>query len=69
VGRNYALAAELGLPPGALEQDDWLQALSGNALLERYMFELVSRCSLILALYSRPHSSECHFASSRARSG
>lgn len=32
---------------------------SGNALLERYLSELVSRCSLILAMYSRPHSSEC----------
>lgn len=36
-----------------------LAELSGNALLERYLSELVSRCSLILAMYSRPHSSEC----------
>jgi DNA-binding GntR family transcriptional regulator len=36
-----------------------LAELSGNALLERYLMELVSRCSLILAMYSRPHSSEC----------
>ena len=36
-----------------------LAELSGNALLERYLAELVSRCSLILAMYSRPHSSEC----------
>ena len=36
-----------------------LATLSGNQLLERYLFELVSRCSLILAMYSRPHSSEC----------
>lgn len=32
---------------------------SENKLLQRYITELVSRCSLILALYSRPHSSEC----------
>ncbi|CAN5117539.1 GntR family transcriptional regulator [soil metagenome] len=32
---------------------------SGNRLLQRYITELVSRCSLILALYGRPHSSEC----------
>jgi DNA-binding GntR family transcriptional regulator len=32
---------------------------SGNHLLHRYVTELVSRCSLILALYGRPHSSEC----------
>jgi DNA-binding GntR family transcriptional regulator len=36
-----------------------LAEMSGNALLERYLAELVSRCSLILAMYSRPHSSEC----------
>jgi DNA-binding GntR family transcriptional regulator len=32
---------------------------AGNAVLERYLSELVSRCSLILAVYSRPHSAEC----------
>ncbi len=36
-----------------------LADLAGNALLQRYLSELVSRCSLILAMYSRPHSSEC----------
>jgi DNA-binding GntR family transcriptional regulator len=36
-----------------------LAELSGNGVLTRYVNELVSRCSLILALYSRPHSSEC----------
>lgn len=36
-----------------------LAELSGNSVLTRYVDELVSRCSLILALYSRPHSSEC----------
>ncbi|WP_018897843.1 GntR family transcriptional regulator [Rhizobium sp. 2MFCol3.1] len=36
-----------------------LADLAGNTLLERYLSELVSRCSLILAMYSRPHSSEC----------
>ncbi len=33
--------------------------LSGNAVYARYVNEIVSRCSLILALYGRPHSSEC----------
>ncbi|RAP60430.1 GntR family transcriptional regulator [Achromobacter sp. HZ01] len=33
--------------------------LSGNAVFARYVNETVSRCSLILALYGRPHSSEC----------
>jgi DNA-binding GntR family transcriptional regulator len=28
-------------------------------VLQRYLGELVSRCSLILALYGRPHSAEC----------
>jgi DNA-binding GntR family transcriptional regulator len=36
-----------------------LAAMAGNALLERYVSETVSRCSLILALHGRPHSSEC----------
>ncbi len=36
-----------------------LATLSGNQLLARYVGELVSRCSLILALYGRPHSSDC----------
>ncbi len=36
-----------------------LAAMSGNKVLQRALAELVSRCSLILALYGRPHSSEC----------
>lgn len=33
-----------------------LARLTGNALLERYMEELVTRCSLILAVFGRPHA-------------
>jgi len=33
--------------------------LTGNPVLERYVSELVSRCSLIMALHGRPHQSEC----------
>lgn len=36
-----------------------LSEFTGNAVLARYVSEVVSRCSLILALYSRPHSAEC----------
>lgn len=36
-----------------------LAEMTGNVLLLRYVSEVVSRCSLILALYGRPHSSEC----------
>lgn len=36
-----------------------LAALTNNDLLLRYVREVTSRCSLILAMYSRPHSSEC----------
>jgi DNA-binding GntR family transcriptional regulator len=43
-----------------------LAALADNALLRRYLGELVSRCSLILALYGRPHSSECAISEHRA---
>lgn len=39
-----------------------LASLSGNAVLERTLAVLVTRCSLILALYGRPHSSECAVA-------
>lgn len=39
-----------------------LARFTGNALLERYVREVVSRCSLILAMYGRPHSSECGVA-------
>jgi DNA-binding GntR family transcriptional regulator len=36
-----------------------LGAMAGNTLLSRYLGEVVSRCSLILALYGRPHSADC----------
>ena len=36
-----------------------LAEMTGSPILIRYMRELTSRCCLILALYSRPHSSEC----------
>lgn len=36
-----------------------LASMTGNATLIRYVNELVARSSLILALYGRPHSSEC----------
>lgn len=36
-----------------------LARMTGNSLLVRYLTEVVSRCSLILAMYGRPHSAEC----------
>lgn len=36
-----------------------LAELSGNAILVRYVAELVSRCSLVLSMYGRPHSADC----------
>lgn len=36
-----------------------LASMTGNAIVVRYINELVARSSLILALYGRPHSSEC----------
>ena len=36
-----------------------LAEMTGNGLLLRYVQEVSSRCSLILAIYGRPHSSEC----------
>ena len=43
-----------------------LAEMTGSAVLARYVGELSSRCGLILALYSRPHSSECAVAEHRA---
>lgn len=36
-----------------------LAKMTSNALLLRYVQEASSRCSLILAIYGRPHSTEC----------
>jgi DNA-binding GntR family transcriptional regulator len=36
-----------------------LAQMTGNALLERYIGEVSSRCALILSVYGRPHSPEC----------
>jgi DNA-binding GntR family transcriptional regulator len=36
-----------------------LAEMTGNALLLRYVREVTSRCSLILAIYGRPHSADC----------
>ena len=36
-----------------------LAALSGNPVIERYVSELVSRCSLILAIYGNVHHAQC----------
>lgn len=51
------------------EQPDWarlasgfhlrLGALSRNPILERYLVEMVSRCSLIVALYEPPGNASC----------
>lgn len=36
-----------------------LAQMTGNPLLVRYVTETVSRCSLVLAMYGRPHSADC----------
>jgi DNA-binding GntR family transcriptional regulator len=36
-----------------------LAQLSGNATLEKFLTELIYRCSLIIVAHSRPHSAEC----------
>lgn len=43
-----------------------LAEMTGNALLLRYVQEVSSRCSLILAIYGRPHSSDCAVSEHRA---
>jgi len=39
-----------------------LAEMAGNPLLSRYLSEVATRCSLILAVYGRPHSSDCAIA-------
>lgn len=36
-----------------------LARMTDNPIVNRYVTEVVSRCSLIMSIYSRPHSSEC----------
>jgi DNA-binding GntR family transcriptional regulator len=36
-----------------------LAEMTGNKLLLRYLTETVSRCSLVLTIYGRPHSVDC----------
>ena len=36
-----------------------LADMSGNPLLSRFVSDVVSRCSVILAVFGRPHSAEC----------
>lgn len=53
-GTNEPLSIRL-----ATEFHIHLAEMTGNRLLSRYVSEVASRCGLILALYSRPHSSDC----------
>jgi DNA-binding GntR family transcriptional regulator len=43
-----------------------LAEMTGSPVLTRYVSEVASRCGLTLALYSRPHSSECAVSEHRA---
>jgi DNA-binding GntR family transcriptional regulator len=43
-----------------------LAEMTGSPVLTRYVSEVASRCGLILALYSRPHSAECAVSEHRA---
>jgi len=53
-GNNEPLSIRL-----ATEFHILLAEMSGSPVLTRYVSEVSLRCGLILALYSRPHSSEC----------
>jgi len=37
----------------------YLASLTGNPLLQRYLVEIISRCSLVMTMYGRPHSADC----------
>jgi DNA-binding GntR family transcriptional regulator len=60
-GHNEPLSIRL-----ATEFHILLAEMTGSPVLTRYVSEVSSRCGLILALYSRPHSSECAVNEHRA---
>ena len=60
-GNNEPLSIRL-----ATEFHILLAEMTGSPVLTRYVSEVSSRCGLILALYSRPHSSECAVNEHRA---
>jgi DNA-binding GntR family transcriptional regulator len=60
-GNNEMLSIRL-----ASEFHMLLAEMTGSDVLMRYVGELSSRCGLILATYSRPHSSECAVSEHRA---
>lgn len=60
-GKDEAMSIRL-----ATEFHIVLAEMTGSEVLERYVSEVSSRCGLILALYSRPHSSECAVSEHRA---
>ena len=60
-GNNEPLSIRL-----ATEFHLLLAEMTGSPVLARYVNEVSSRCGLILALYSRPHSAECAVNEHRA---
>ena len=60
-GREAALAARNDAEAIRLagEFHLTLAQMTRNPLLLRYVTETVSRCSLVLAMYGRPHSADC----------
>jgi DNA-binding GntR family transcriptional regulator len=60
-GNNEPLSIRL-----ATEFHIVLAEMTGSPVLTRYVSEVASRCGLTLALYSRPHSSECAVNEHRA---
>lgn len=37
----------------------YLASLTGDPLLQRHLVEIISRCSLVMTMYGRPHSTDC----------
>ena len=56
-------AAKAGSAPMSIrlagEFHTLLAGMSGNPLLSRFVSDVVSRCSVVLAVYGRPHSADC----------
>ena len=56
-------AAKEGSAPASIrlagEFHTLLAGMTGNPLLSRFVSDVVSRCSVVLAVYGRPHSADC----------
>ena len=66
--RRLRRLKRLGRGEKELARSDFqmIPELAGNPYLERYLAEIVSRCSLIVSLYEPPGNADCEHAEHKA---